>query len=336
MTESMSNESGNSKVRSLRADPASGDPNPAEPGSGQKGSHRLMRWFPGSWPVWSVSGLLVLLLVLGILYQGTSLAPLAITQKLETLAALRVNLIKSVESEKRAVMADTDEASIAYAEESRQASDAAEAAREQLAELIRLHPSPDEENLLREFDIDWEQLRKLDQQILELAVQNTNLKAARISFGPARETLHRFQAAVAELAGGNDDIRVLRLASEALVAILTIQTLHAPHIASPDDGEMSGIERIIQEKEAVIRRCLDRLAPAIMPAIKPGTLLRAAEAFGEYAELTRTVIELSRQNTNVTSFEISMSRKLKMTAQCELTLGKLQEAIKGREFRATR
>ena len=141
MTESMSNESGNSKVRSLRADPASGDANRAEPGSGQKGSHRLMRWFPGSWPVWSVSGLLVLLLVLGILYRGTSLAPLAITQKLETLAALRVNLIKSVESEKRAVMADTDEASIAYAEESRQASDAAEAAREQLAELIRLHPS---------------------------------------------------------------------------------------------------------------------------------------------------------------------------------------------------
>ena len=84
-------------------------------------------------------------------------------------------------------MADTDEASIAYAEESRQASDAAEAARKQLAGLIRLHPSPDEENLLREFDISWEQLRKLDQQILELAVQNTNLKAARIpSARPAR------------------------------------------------------------------------------------------------------------------------------------------------------
>ena len=76
-----------------------------------------------------------------------------------------------------------------------------------------------------------------------------------------------------ELGGGTDDIRDLRLVSEALVAILTIQTLHAPHIASPDDGEMSGIERIIQEKEGVIRRSLDQLVPAIKPAIKPGTLL---------------------------------------------------------------
>ena len=65
---------------------------------------------------------------------------------------MRVSLLKSVESEKRAVMADTDEASLAYAEESRQASDAVEVERKQLAELIRLHPSPDEEALLGEFD----------------------------------------------------------------------------------------------------------------------------------------------------------------------------------------
>ena len=256
-------------------------------------------------------------------------------QKLETLAALRLDLLKSVESEKRAVMADTDEASRAYAEESKQASEAVESERDKLAKLIELYPTEDENRLLHEFDETWEQLRKLDQQILELAVQNTNLKAARISFGKASEALNRFQAALEELAAGTDNIGIVRPAFEALTAVLVIQALHAPHIASADDGEMTRIEQTIREKEIVIRNCLDQLA-RIIPTSKQNTLLQATEAFSEYADLTRTVVDLSRQNTNVTSFAISLDRKLKMTAQCEVILGKLQEAIKEREFKATR
>ena len=148
----------------------------------------------------SVLGLAALLLIFGERYHGNVFGPKAMMQKSDTLAALRVSLLKSVESEQRAVMADTDEASRAFAEESRKASEVVNAERDQLAELINQYPAEDEKKFLSEFNETWEQLRKLDQQILELAVQNTNLKAAALSFGQASETLHRFQAAMQKLA----------------------------------------------------------------------------------------------------------------------------------------
>jgi hypothetical protein len=329
MSDKVSEErSGSGKIRTLHEDHSRSH-------STRNVSGSYPRRFLNLWPFWSVLALAAALAFWGIGDQGTSLAPRVMGQKMEILAALRVSLLKSVESEKRAVMADTDEASLAFAQESRQASDAVEAARNQLAELIKLHPAEDETRLLNEFDENWEQLRKLDQHILELAVQNTNLKAAALSFGQATEAVHRFQSAMEELTQGSDNIRIVRSASEALAAVLTIQTLHAPHIASADDGEMSRIEQIIREKEEVIRRCLDQLGQTV-PGGRRNEVIQAGAAFNEYIAMTRQVLEWSRQNTNVTSLEISLNRKLKMTAQSEAILNKLQEAIKGREFKATR
>ena len=322
------------EVRHLHESDVDGNSMPLRSPS-QRVSNSPIKRLSRLWPYWIGLGLAAILFFLGIRYQGAVLAPSAMMQKLETLAALRLDLLKSVESEKRAVMADTDEASRVYAEESKQATEAVGSERDKLAKLIELYPTENENRLLHEFDETWEQLRKLDQQILELAVQNTNLKAARISFGKASEALNRFQAALEELAAGTDNIGIVRPAFEALTALLVIQALHAPHIASSDDGEMTRIEQTIREKEIVIRNCLDQLA-RIIPTSKQNTLLQATEAFSEYADLTRTVVDLSRQNTNVTSFAISLDRKLKMTAQCEVILGKLQEAIKEREFKATR
>jgi len=45
----------------------------------------------------------------------------------------------------------------------------------------------DEWKLLQEFEAAWAQVRKIDHVILDLAVQNTNLKAFRLSFGKGRE-----------------------------------------------------------------------------------------------------------------------------------------------------
>ena len=134
-----------------------------------------------------------------------------------------------------------------------------------------------------------------------------------------------------------DSIRVVRLVSETLAAMLTIQTLHAPHIASRrrwgDERDRADHPGEGGASSGAVSISLCRPSS---PQSNRAHLIHAAEAFSEYADLTRTVIELSRQNTNVTSFEISLSRKLKMTAQCELILGKLQEAIKAREYKATR
>jgi hypothetical protein len=331
VTESPEESGGLHKVRPLY-DELAGSP-PESPIRMQQVpfSKRLLRL----WPIWGGIALAFCLLVWSIRYHGAAFGPIAIAHKLETLAALRVSLLRSVESEQRAVMADTDEASHAFAQESRQASAAVEAERNELAELIKLSPSEDENRLLHEFDESWEQMRTLDRQILELAVQNTNLKAAALSFGEASAALHRFQADMQILAHDTDNLIIVRLASDALAAVLTIQTLHAPHIASADDVEMSRIEETIREQEAVARRCLEQLTQFV-PSAKRNDVSHASTALGEYMALTKRVIELSRQNTNVTSLEISLNRKRKMTAQCDVIIGKLQDAIKGRDYKATR
>ena len=325
------------KVRALHDGLTDSTPDAAADRFDDRRSGASARRLSRLWPLWIGLGLLAVLLVWGLHYRGAALGPTAVMRKLETLAALRVSLLKSVESEKRAVMADTDEASRAYADESRKEAAAVEAERDRLTELIRLHPAQDEQALLSQFDDAWGQMRALDRQILELAVQNTNLKAAALSFGKASDALQRFRAAVERIARDSDSIRIVRLASEALTALLTVQTLHAPHIASADDGEMTRIEQAIAENEETVRRCLEQLTP-LLPAGtgKRNDVIQATAAFSEYQAFTRTILELSRQNTNVTSFEMSLNRKLKMTAQCEATLGKLQDAIRAREYKATR
>lgn len=321
------------KVQVLHSAPASDREPTAVRLTHERPMSRLLRF----WPLWVGIGLLAVLLVWGVRYHGGVLGPTAVTLKLEAVSALRVSLLKSVESEKRAVMADTDEASLEYAEESRRASEAVEVERNRMAELIRLHPSPDEQALLAQFDEVWEQMRSLDRQILALAVQNTNLKASALSFGKASDALQRFRTPMERIMRDSDSIRVVRLASETLAALLTVQALHAPHIASADDREMTRIEQAIAESEETVRRGLDQLTP-LLPAGtgKRNDVIQAAAAFSEYQAFTRAILELSRQNTNVTSFEMSLSRKMKLTAQCDVILGKLQEAFKAREYKATR
>ncbi|MGA3085079.1 MAG: hypothetical protein ABSE95_09810 [Thermodesulfobacteriota bacterium] len=48
------------------------------------------------------------------------------------------------------------------------------------------------------------------------------------------------------------------------------------------------------------------------------------------------MIELLRQNTNINSFELSLGRKRKVTAQCDEILLGIQEAVRNRSFKATK
>ena len=159
-------------------------------------------------PLWAALGLAVVLLSMMIYYRSTPLefqnVPHVLAQKLETLSALRINFLKSIEAEKLAVMAETDEASLAFADESKRAAEAVEADLKELTRLIGMHPAADESKLLQEFEAAWEQVRKIDRVILDLAVQNTNLKAFRLSFGKGRESCRAFRRRAERADAGRD------------------------------------------------------------------------------------------------------------------------------------
>lgn len=291
------------------------------------------------WLLIAILGLVAALIYLGGRYRdvtvGMDIVPKVMSRKAAALSGIRINMIKSVEAEKSAVMANTDEQSIRFADESRLAYDAAEKSRLELTELIAAYPSAPEKELLQEFDSSWREFRKIDQQVLGFAVQNTNLKAARLSFGAASTAMNEFGQALSALISDSTRGPLCQLIYDAQTAALGILVLHAPHIASPDDLEMDGIEQRIRQNDAVVRKSLSEVRPLLPPA-KKNLLLQAEAAYDAFMDFTDRVLEWSRQNTNVKSFELSLNRKRKITAQCEEILTKLQDAIQSRAFKATR
>jgi hypothetical protein len=84
-------------------------------------------------------------------------------------------------------------------------------------------------------------------EVLSLAVQNTNLKAFRLSFVPAAEALRRLEEALNHLmdavATSPDAVPITRLAAATLTDTFHIQALQAPHIAETSATRMDEIER---------------------------------------------------------------------------------------------
>ena len=289
--------------------------------------------------LWAAIGLAAILFLILMYHRNTLLefqnVPQVMAQKLETLSTLRINFHKSIEAEKLAVMAETDEASLAFADESKRAAEAVEADLKELSRLIGMHPAEGESKLLREFEAAWEQVRKIDRVILDLAVQNTNLKAFRLSFGQGREAVERFENALNGLTRDAMDARFIPAAADALSAELKILTLHAPHIVSPHDEEMNRIERVYPRQGGVRSPLAESLA-RLATADKKLYVNDALAADREFTAVTATVMEWSRQNTNVNSLGISLDRKQKATALCETVLSQLHEAFRRQAFKATR
>jgi hypothetical protein len=262
-----------------------------------------------------------------------------IVEKREILSQMRANLHKSVEMEKNAVMALTDEESREFADQSLAASAVVEQNQKQLNALIDAAPLEDERKLVIEFNTCWTELRKIDHVILDLAVQNTNLKAASLSRVKGAEAMQRFEHALngvmKSYSGTRNEGRVARLILSAITAGLKIHNLHSFHIAEASDEKMDQIETQMKTEENKASKSLDELA-SIVGEKNRQVLLQAKTAFSEFMEVTAEVIKLSRQNSNIKSLELSLGKTRKVTAQCDEILAAFQEVVQSRTYKATR
>ena len=180
-------------------------------------------------------------------------------------ADLLVQFTKAADAANRAVMADTDEASVAFAKEAEQATQAVQKDVDTLTPILQTLGYSDETRLLEEFASRFAEYRALDRRILDLAVENTNLKAQRLSFGPAQEAADAFRdalKAVAAVGPGKDAWHVEALVGTAVTTVREIQVLQAPHIADADEAVMTRMEKQMATSEAAARRALDALARA--------------------------------------------------------------------------
>ena len=256
------------------------------------------------------------------------------------MADLRIQFNKASDASNRAVMADTDEASVAFAREADQLRGLVRTDIAALGPYLQRLGYSTELTLLGEFEKHLATYEKLDRSILELAVENTNLKAQRLSFGPAREAADAFRDALAAfaksaVAPGKDRCRMDSLVAKAVVAVREIQVLQAPHIAEADDAVMANLEKDMSALQTTAKDAIDALPP-LADANARAAVANAAAALGRFKDVSAQLVKLSRRNSNVRSLQLALGPKPALTAACDLSLRALQDTLAKEAFAATR
>jgi hypothetical protein len=264
-----------------------------------------------------------------------------VLQLLETrrLAAdLRIQLNRASDASDRAVLADTDEASISFGREADHLKEWIDRDFVDLEARVRDRGNAEEIEALAAFHRHFIEYEKVDHEILMLAVENTNLKARALLFGPARDEADAFRDALqaaAAAAPAKARATVDGLVAKALLAVRELQVLLAPHIAEADEAVMTRLEKEISVREGGARAAGKALA-GLVDAKGKASVAAAAEALEKLAGISKEIVKLSRRNSNVRSLELALREKPTTTAACDDSLRALQDALAKEALPATR
>jgi hypothetical protein len=253
-------------------------------------------------------------------------------------ADMQVQFARASHASSQAVMATSDESSVALAQESEAATRALQKDVDTLKPMLDALAYPPESEALAGFITRFADYQKLDRQILELAVENTNLKAQRLAFGPAQEAANNFRDALKAIAlepTSKYHWQVEALSTTALLTVREIQVLQAPHIADADDAVMTGMEKQMATSEASARAALVSLS-ALLPPASQTKLVDATKALDAFLALNAQIIVLSRRNTNVRSLALSLEQRPPLAKACEDSLRTLHDLLAKRGYLGTR
>jgi len=246
-------------------------------------------------------------------------------------ALLGTQFTKATGAANRAVMSDTDEASASFADEARAATDAVQVSAAALRPILSTLGYSDETRLLDEFEQRFAEYRALDSNILALVAEGTNLKAKRLSFGAAHEAADALRDALERVvpAQSADTWRVKALAATALASAREIQVLQAPHIAEPDDAEMTRLEARMAAAETTARGALANLGRLVSTSSR-SEVATATASLDRLSSLNSEISTLSRRNSNVRALALSLGQKRVLADACGDALRALQEVVEKR------
>ena len=266
--------------------------------------------------------------------------PAALTQSLEArriASELHVEFTKASEASGRTVMADTDEQAAAAAHEARRARQLVERDLDALQSILDSAGYHDDLRYLAGFKLRLDEYQRLDDEILALAVENTNLKAQRMAFGAGREAADALRMALDALRTrtSRDVTRVDTLTDRVRIGVLEIQVLQARHIPESEDAEMTRIENEMTASAEAARRALAEIR-ANVPSHAGSAVSAAATALEQFLTVNSEIVKLSRRNSDVRSVALSLGRKRAVTAECEDQLQALEQSLAKHDFAATR
>ena len=251
-------------------------------------------------------------------------------RRVDLVGRMQLALASASEAEKSAVLAITDQESQRFADQARAATAQLERERRELEELLKGGGAQGEKDLLAQFSQVFTELQRIDNEVLSLAVKNTNLKAYSLAFGPASDAAEEMNGALSRLVAARADApeakKVMLLAFGAEISALRIQTLLPPHIAEESDQKMDALEAQMAKEDKQVRKDLDGLA--VLPELSgDADLATAVSRYARFTKIKTQILALSRENTNVRSLAISLNQKRKAMLLCQEALSALKQAI---------
>lgn len=251
-------------------------------------------------------------------------------KRADLVARMRISLACASEAEKSAVLAITDQDSQIFAGQARAATKEVAQEKRQLETLLIKGTSREEKALLAKFSKLFADFQQIDNELLGLAVKNTNIKAYSLAFGPAADALKETDAALSRIidksTASPQDKTIMLLACTAQTSALRIQALLAPHIAQELDKKMDELEARMAAQD---RKALKALADlSALPEFSADPDLKAAvSGYARFSEIKKHILALSRENTNVHSLAISLGQKRETFILCQEILSSLQQVI---------
>jgi hypothetical protein len=287
--------------------------------------------------VWIVIGSLGLLIAFGTVLYLRGNDPVAqIASKEKRLALvneMRLSLAAASEALNSAVMSTREKDSSTFVEEVRSADADLEHGRIQLEQLLKERAEPHEAELMERVDQSLREFRQIQKQLLDLALQNSNRKAFELAFGPAMKLLNEMNEAlfriVAEYTDSTSDnkLRVVHLAEEARIGILSTQVLLLPHIAEASDLKMDEFEVQLSEHARKVRENLAALKVVLLENDQ-SNIETTTSRYTEFEQLKSQIITLSRQNTDLRAVTIALKDKRQVMLACQDALVSLEHAIR--------
>ena len=233
-------------------------------------------------------------------------------------------------------MADTNQASAAFAHDAELAMQGVQTDVAALGPVLTSLGYSNESRLLQEFSTAAAEYRALDETILGLAVENTNLKAQRLSFGAAQEAADEFAKEL--------DAVKTPVASDtwhvAAVAATAVARVRDPGAPGPAHRRGRGCQDVRTRETDGRRRAggtecardAGHARPRPDAAARDCRRGRLRSIHGHELEIVR----LSPRNSNVRSLALSLGQKRILTAKGEETLRALRDALEKRQLGGTR
>ncbi|WP_428558484.1 MAG: hypothetical protein ACP59X_11880 [Solidesulfovibrio sp. DCME] len=278
-----------------------------------------------------------LLLILGLVAcQGDNVrANLAqLHKKQQLIAAVRTGLLVAVDQEKNALLSPSQAEAKQFLDKGREAMAGVKKDMGSLAQLVDETDNPKEAESFKLVAADFEDMATVDDNLRSLAGRNTNLRAAQLSRTEAALAASRLQQVLTPVIDAAD-CHASQDALRIVTATLSVLSLHAQHIDEKTVPGMDTLEAAMNRQNARAQEAFDRLGALSSPEIA-AALAPAQAAYADFWRVTREVLTLSRENTNIEAQALAMGKKRLITAKALADLAALQDVVAEKEFTATR